>query len=376
MSKISSTESLNFAFKRHCSNFGISTQNELLQWSHINDFIAAVKSLIENEKYKILFTKPLNAIMAAGDKKKFDNDNELSLVSSKIELLMMSDSSIDEKEENLAKANNRLTKKINSLGEDLDDEIRNLVHKGKNEFEDIVDASCKRMTEIIRNEWGRLKSFESIKPRLEQELQNLVTRKLKRATANLAEDGKKKIKRSISDFFDDAGDLLMRYLPDFDSRHFVKSTQNKIQMDMESSDLFSLGATTDEPDYGLGDMVWDLLNGASWGLLGVLGNFLSHSENVAKVEKFINSISADFDPSPYLDTAFARKEEVITLVKSTFITELIEPLQEQIKEIREQKDNKEKELQNAKDRRDELESSKATISIQISSLAEYKKSFL
>ena len=376
MSKISSTESLNFAFKRHCSNFGISTQNELLQWSHINDFIAAVKSLIENEKYKILFAKPLNAIMAAGDKKKFDNDNELSLVSSKIELLMMSDSSIDEKEENLAKANKRLTQKINSLGEELDDEIRNLVRKGKNEFEDIVDASCKRMTEIIHNEWGRLKSFESIEPKLDKELQNLITRKLKRATADLAEKGKKKINRSISDFFADAEDLLMRYLPDFDSRHFVKSTQNKIQMDMESSDLFSFGTDTDKPDYGLGDMVWDLLNGASWGILGVLGNFLSHSENVAAVEKFINSISADFDPSPYLDTSFARKEEVITLVKSSFITELIEPLQKQIKEIRDQKDNKEKELQNAKNRRDELEASKATISIQISSLAEYKKSFL
>lgn len=144
MSKISSTESLNFAFKRHCSNFGISTQNELLQWSHINDFIAAVKSLIENEKYKILFAKPLNAIMAAGDKKKFDNDNELSLVSSKIELLMMSDSSIDEKEENLAKAHKRLTKKINSLGEDLDANIKEIVGKGKNKLEDIVDDSCKK----------------------------------------------------------------------------------------------------------------------------------------------------------------------------------------------------------------------------------------
>lgn len=232
------------------------------------------------------------------------------------------------------------------------------------------------MTRIVRDDWKRMKSFESIEPRLDQELRHLVTRQLKRATAEIAEDGKKKIKRSIDVFFADAGDLLMRYLPDFDLKDFVKSTQNKIQMDTESSDLFSLGAATDEPDYGLGDMVWDLLNGASWGLLGVLGNFLSHSENVAKVEKYINSISADFDPSPYLDTAFARKEEVITLVKSTFITELIEPLQEQIKEIREQKDNKEKELQNAKDRRDELESSKATISIQISSLAEYKKSFL
>lgn len=374
MSKISSTESLNFAFKRHCSNFGISTQNELLQWSHINDFIAAVKNLIENEKNKILFAKPLNAIMAAGNKKKSDNDIELNLVNSKIELLMMPDSDIDEKEENIAKANRRLTKKINSLGEDLDADIQNLVRKGKNELEDIVDASCKRMKDIIHNEWGLMKSFESIKPQIDAEIQNLATRKLKRATENLADDGKKKIKRSIGDFFADAEDLLMRYLPDFDSRTFVKSTQNKIQMDMESSDLFSFDSGTDD-DYGLGDFVLDFLNGASFGVLGLAGNVLSHNANVAEVEKSINSISGDFDPKPYLDTAFASKETVIDFVKNTFITELIEPLQEQIKEIRDQKDNKEKELQNAKKRRDELESSKATISNQISSLTEFKLSF-
>jgi len=375
MSKISSTESLNFAFKRHCSNFGISTQNELLQWSHINDFIAAVKNLIENEKNRILFAKPLNAIMAAGEKKKSDNENELNLVNSKIELLMMPDSDIEEKEENLAKANKRLTKKINSLGEDLDADIQNLVRKGKNELEDIVDASCKRMKDIIHNEWGRMKSFESIQPRIDAEIQNLVTRKLKRATENLADDGKKKIKRSIGNFFADAEDLLMRYLPDFDSRDFVKSTQNKIQMDMESSDLFSFDSSTDEPDYGFGDFVWDFLNGASWGVLGLAGNVLSHSENVAKVENFINSISGDFDPKPYLDSAFASKETVIDFVKNTFLTELIVPLQDQIKEIRDQKDNKEQELQNAKERREKLESSKATISKQISSLAEFKLSF-
>jgi hypothetical protein len=54
---------------------------------------------------------------------------------------------------------------------------------------------------------------------------------------------------------------------------------------------------------------------------------------------------------------------------------LIEPLQEQIKEIRDQKENKEKELQNTKKRRDELVASKAIISTQISSLAEFKLSF-
>lgn len=383
MSKITSTESLNFAFKRHCSNFGISTQAELYQWSHLNGFISAVKQLIENEKNKILFAKPLNAIMAAGDKKKSDNDNELNLINSKIELLLMPDSEIDEKEDNLAKANKRLTKKINLLGEDLDADIKNLVHKGKNELEDIVDNSCKRMKNIIHNEWGRMTSFESIQPRLNDELQKLITRHLKRATENLAKEGKTKIERSMNEFFADAEDLLMKYLPDFDSRDFVKSTQKKIQLDMEASDLFSIESGTDEPDYGFGDMVWEILNGASWGVLEFLGNGLkfvdnglNHSKQVANVENFINSISGDFNPEPYLDTAFKSKDIVIDFVKYTFITELIEPLQDQIKEIRDQKENKEKELQTAKKRREELESIKTIIATQISNFSDLKASIL
>ena len=376
MSKITSTESLNFAFKRHCSNFGISTQAELYQWSHLNDFISAVKQLIENEKNKILFAKPLNAIMAAGDKKKSDNDNELNLINSKIELLLMPDSEVDEKEENLAKANKRLTKKINLLGEDLDADIKNLVRKGKNELEDIVDNSCKRMKNIIHNEWGRMKSFESIQPKLNGEIQDLITRHLKRATENLAKKGKNKIEKSMNEFFADAEDLLMKYLPDFDSRDFVKSTQKKIQLDMEASDLFSFESGTDEPDYGFGDMVWDILNGASWGVLGFAGNILSHNSQVADVENFINSISGDFNPEPYLDTAFKRKDIVIDFVKNEFITELIEPLQNQIKEIRDQKENKEKELQTAKNRREELESIKTIIATQISNFSDLKASIL
>lgn len=383
MSKITSTESLNFAFKRHCSNFGISTQAELYQWSHLNDFISAVKQLIENEKNKILFAKPLNAIMAAGDKKKSDNDNELNLINSKIELLLMPDSEIDEKEENLAKANKRLTKKINLLGEDLDEDIKNLVRKGKNELEDIVDNSCNRMKNIIHNEWGRTKSFESIQPRLNGELQKLITRNLKRATENLAKEGKTKIEKSMNEFFADAEDLLMKYLPDFKSREFVKSTQNNIPLDMEASDLFSIESGTDEPDYGFGDMVWEILNGASWGVLGFLGNGLkfvdnglNHSKQVANVENFINSISGDFNPEPYLDTAFKSKDIVIDFVKYTFITELIEPLQDQIKEIRDQKENKEKELQTAKKRREELESIKTIIATQISNFSDLKASIL
>ncbi len=372
MRKITSVKAFDFAYKRHCSNFGISTQKELYQWSRIDDLVSAVRKMIENEKSKILFAKPLNAIMAAGDRLKSDNENELNLINSKIELLLMPDEDIDKREENLSKANKRLTKKINSLGEDLESEIQNVVRKGKNDLEDIVDRACGRMNDIIHNEWSRFRSFESVQPRIDAVLQKLITRDLKRATESLADEGKKMINRSIGDFFSDAEDLLMRYLPDFDSRDFVKSTQNKIQMDIETTDLFSFNNDSDEPDYGFGDFVWDFLNGASWGVLGLAGNILSHGDNVAKVETLINSISADFDPKPYLDSAFASKDHVIDFVKTTFIKELIEPLQEQITEIKSQKDNKEKELVDSKKKRDELEASKVLIAQQISSLSEFK----
>lgn len=374
MSKISSSEAFDFAWKRHCSNFGISTQSEMYKWSHLDDFVSAVKSMVENEKNKILFAKPLNAILAAGDKIKSDTENELAMLNSKIELLTMPDSDIEEKEDNLTKANRRLSKKIDSLGDDLDAEIQNLVRKGKNEFEDMVDNSCKRLMDIIHNEWSRMKSFESVRPRFEAEMQNLVTRKLKRATESLTEDGKKKIKRSVGDFFSDAEDLLMRYLPDFDSRDFVKSTQNKIQMDMESSDLFSYDSESGETNYGFGDGVWDFLNGASFGILGLAGNILCHDDDVAKVEDVINSISNNFDPNPYLNHAFQSKDEVINFVRENFITGLIEPLQEQIQEIRSKKAEKEKELKLAENRKKELTDKKEILNKQLLDIAEMKQS--
>lgn len=374
MSKISSSEALNFAWKRHCSNFGISSQAEMYKWSHLDNFVSAVKSMVENEKNKILFAKPLNAILAAGDKIKSDTENELSLLSSKIELLMMPDSEIEEKEENLTKAKRRLSKKIDSLGDDLDAEISNLVRKGKNELEDIVDCSCKRLKDIIHNEWSCMKSFESVRPRFEAEMQNLVTRKLKRATENLMEEGEKKIKRSVGDFFSDAEDLLMRYLPEFDSRDFVKSIQNKIQMDMDSSDLFSYDSGSDENEYGLVDYLGDLLNVIELGLPNLVGNIFTHDEDVAKIEDYINSISRDFDPTPYLELAFKSKDKIIEFVKKCFITDLIEPLQEQIQEIRSKKNDKEKELHTAEARRNELADKKAVLARQMQSIAEMRQS--
>lgn len=368
MSKITSSDSFEFAWKRHCSNFGISTQTEMYMWSHIDQFIKAVQNMIDNEKGKILFKKPINAILAAGEKLKTDNDDALSLLSNKISLLLAPDSDLEEKEEKLLKAKKRISKKIDSLEEDIDVEIRNLVRKGRYELEDIVDASCHRMLNMVQNEWGQFKSFDSISPRLDTELQALKTRKLKRATENISKDCENKIKRSIKEFFSDTEDILLKYLPDFDNRDFTGSTQRKINMEMETSDLFSF-ANDDEEDITWGDVIGSIcngaLNGATLGLWGKTKNLISHSEIKKDVSDEINSISRDFDPKPYLDQAFKSKDKITKYVRNRFINELIEPLQEQLTSVRSKINNKEQELHNAKEECKVLEERKRDIAKQI-----------
>lgn len=372
MSKISSTDAFDFAWKRHCSNFGISTQREMRQWSHLDNLVNAVKEMVNKEKDNILFAKPLNAIMAAGEKLKTDNDRELKDLNNEIEWRKAPDSDLDEKEENLSKAHRRLEKKINSLGDDLDADIQNLARKGKNQLEDKVDAACRDLTNVVENEWGRLKSFESIQPKLDAILQRMVTRDLKRASTNLADEGKRKIQSNISEFFADAEDLLIRYLPDFDSRDFVKSTQKKVQMEMEDSDLFSFNNSSGEEEFSWGELfgnfVNDFLKGATFGAWGVARNVLTHGDVKRNVLNNINSISAEFNPDRYLQSAFFCKDKTIDSVKQAFIEELIKPLQKLLQKVRNEKKDKEKKLEEAQNKIAILKDAQKTIAEQLAEI--------
>ena len=364
MSKITSSDSFEFAWKRHCSNFGISTQTEMYRWSHIDQFIKAVQNMIDNEKGKILFKKPINAILAAGEKIKTDNEDALSLLSNKITLLLAPDSDLEEREEKLSKAKKRILKKIVYLEEEFNAEIRNLVRKGKIELEDIVDASCRRMLNIVKNEWKFYKSFDSISPDLDKEYQDLITKKLKRGTENISKDCEKRLKRSIDGFFKDTGEILLKYLPDFNNQDFIKSTQNNITMDIDKSDLFS-SANDDEEEFTWGDIIGSFFNGLTLGILGKTITFLTHSGDKKEISDKINSISREFNPEPYLNLAFNSTKKVINYVRNRFINELIEPLQEQLTSVRSKINNKEQELHNAKEECKILEERQRDIARQI-----------
>ena len=245
------------------------------------------------------------------------------------------------------KAERRLNKKIDSLGDDLDSSFQQIIRKGKVEMEDAVDDTCKKMTNIVED-WGTFSSIDKIIPKLDAEQQKLVTRTLKRLVINLDEEAKRKVKNCVNDFFADAEEILMRYVPDFDSRDFIKAISQKIDIEIEDDGMFTFDNNLEEENYGWSDVIFDFLNGASYGALGMANRVFTHAENKNNLLKYISDISNEFDPQCFLEGIKKHKDEIIGAVKDSFIQELINPMQEQIKEIRSTKGDKEKQLNEAK----------------------------
>lgn len=363
MSKVNSNDAYSFAWKRNCETFEISGQPQMREKSHIDDLINAVKKVVETEKEEILFRKPINSILAAGNKMLADIEKGINENKILINTYSQPDDELEERQSNITKANRRLQKKIESLGDDIEEVLKDIVRKGRNQLEDSVESSCRKMDSII-DDLGRFSSVDSILPALERETQTLVTRILKRDTETIILQAKTKIKQPITEFLNETEDVLMRFIPDFDSRDFIKSIEKEINFDLDDNDMFSYPNSSDDSDYGFGDLLYDFLNGATWGLLGGLGNAFSHGEVQNKLHKHVNEMR-NIDVTGCLETIYDKKDQVIEKVKSRIIEELINPLQEKIDEIVKNKDQKEQKLNEAKLQLEKLLKKKTLIDEQL-----------
>lgn len=366
MNKIMDSEAYTFAWKRACDNFEISGQQQMRQKSHIDSLIDAVREVVEKEKSEILFRKPMNTIIAAGKKKKNDAEKGIQECTLLINTLNQPDDEQEERQENLRKANKRLNKKIDALGDGIDSELKNLVRSGRNKLEDDVEKACKKMDNIIDG-LGRFSSSKSIQPQLEREIQTLITRTLKRDVEKIGTEAKRKIRDNVSDFFEEVEDLLMRYVEDFDSRDFVKTIDKEINMDIEDNSMFSYSNDNVDDEYGIGNFIFDIIDGCSWGAFGGVLNFLNHGEDQQAMHHDVNEIR-NADVTKFLETIFNRKEEIINKVRERFIDELVSPLQEDIAKIIENKDNREQELKKYQLELDDWEKIKLSVEEQLKNI--------
>lgn len=375
MSKVNSEEALSFAWNRHCSNFGIGSQPEMRKWSHIDNLVNAIRNLIDKEKSQILFAKPLNAIYAAGGKLKMDNENALNQKKAEITMLQSPDDDLEEREYNLSKACRRLEKKLGFLEDSLNDDVRTLVNNGEDILEDLVDSACNKMENVVETDFGRFTKVESLQPKFDKIYSNLVNRDVKRKMKNLQDEGRRKFLSSIQDFFTDAEDILLKYLPDIDTRDFIKDLQGKIKLDMENVSLFSKEGE-EVTDAGWLDIIGGILggffDGLSLGLVGAIGRAFTHNSTKIDLLNFINSKRDSFDCGDLLQGAFANKDKVINTIRQKLIEGMLNPLQEKVEEIRNDKANKEAKLEEAKAALDGLLEKKTILEVQLEEVTSLK----
>ena len=375
MSKVNSEEALSFAWNRHCSNFGIGSQPEMRKWSHIDNLVNAIRNLIDKEKSQILFAKPLNAIYAAGGKLKMDNENALNQKKAEITMLQSPDDDLEEREYNLSKACRRLEKKLSFLEDSLNDDVRTLVNNGEDILEDLVDSACNKMENVVETDFGRFTKVEALQPKFDKITSNLVNRDVKRKMKNLHDEGRRKFMSSIQDFFTDAEDILLKYLPDIDTRDLIKDLQGTIKLDMENVSLFSKEGE-EVTDAGwldiIGGLLGGFLDGISLGLVGAVGRVFTHNSTKIDLLNFINNQRNNFDWGDLLQGAFANKDIIINNIRQKLIEDMLNPLQKKVEEIRNDKANKETKLEEAKAALDGLLEKKTILEVQLEEVTSLK----
>lgn len=364
--KIKTDEALEHAWRRTIDIFDVSSPAQIREKSHIDDLVAAIKQVIEMEKGKILFVKPLNSILAAGNDKKGKIENQLQECKSMLQNLNVPDDELESKLRTLKRVEQRLKRKINSLADEIDSVLKRMVRHGSVELEDAVDAACKQMHRIVED-WGHFEKVDAILPKLDNVTQTLVTRTFKREVSKLSDEVCDQVKKNVREFLEDIENEILR-ISDMESTNcdeFMKRLNNKLEIVVDD-DLFKYDSSEEEKDNEeWSDYVFAALNGASFGTMDLALRAFSHDEIKLKLDNYINSLSNDFDPKPMLESIYQNKDIIMSHIEEEILNAYVHPMQHRIEEILSKKIDHNKALQEYKDRCQKLAEEKDIIENQI-----------
>lgn len=355
MSRIQADEVLLHHYKRCCETFEISSQSELYERSLVESLNESVRNVIERDKAEILLRKPVNMVQAAGSKLLSDVQTALTLAESQVKVLEMPDYELEDREEQLAKAERKVNRKIDSLHGALEEVIAEVTSRFRNKVEDaldkVIDQSGQRTEKIGFFGRGRDAAASYIQDQFTLFEIRALPRIQKEALNRMKTEGN----RELQDFKTDVEDVLERYLPDdVDAKALIKSLSRLLGA--EGGDNHFSILSTDQED-GSDDSSIGFFEGA--GLI-LAGPFIGVFEGVnalfggwgqearRELVEQLDAIRRTVDFTPMQRQLEEFLSEKIEIIRTHLIDKLIVPLQKQIEEVRKDKANKAKKLEEAR----------------------------
>ena len=354
MSRIQADEVLLHHYKRCCETFEISSQSELYERSLVESLNEAVRDVIERDKVEVLLRKPVNMIQTAGNKLLSDIQNALTLAESQVKVLEMPDHELEDREDQLAKAERKLNRKIDSLHLSLEEVIVEVTSRFRDKAEDaldkVIDQSIQRTKKIGFFGEGRDDAASAI----QDQFALLETRKLPRLQSDALNRLKIEGNRVLQDFKVDVEDVLERYLPDdVDAKNLIKSLSRLLGAENKDHH-FSIdqggGCSSGDSSVGFFGGVAIAFAapfiGVFEGVNALFGGWGREARRELVDQLYAIRRAVDFAPmQQQLEDLL---QERMKSIRTHLIDNLIVPLQNQIEEVRRDKANKAKKLEDAR----------------------------
>ena len=353
MGRIQSDEVLLHHYKRCCETFEISSQSELYERSLVESLNESVRNVIERDKAEILLRKPVNMVQAAGSKLLSDVQTALTLAESQVKVLEMPDHELEDREEQLAKAKRKVNRKIDSLQGDLEEVIAEATSRFRNKVEDaldkMIDGSRDRVEKMIGFFGGGQGDASSY---IRDQLTQFETRALPRIQKEALNKLKTEGNRVLQDFKIDVEDVLERYLPDgVDAKVLIKSLSRLLGTeDGDNHFRIDQGGSSGDSSLGFFEGVAIAFAapfiGVFEGVNALFGGWGREARRELVDQLYAIRKTVDFAPVQWqLKDLLSEKIEII---RTHLIDKLIVPLQKQIEEVRKDKANKAKKLEDAR----------------------------
>lgn len=354
MSRIQADEVLLHHYKRYCETFEISSQSELYERSLVESLNEAVRDVIERDKVEILLRKPVNMVQVAGNKLLSDIQNALTLAESQVKVLEMPDDELEDREDQLAKAERKLNRKIDSLHESLKELIREETYTFKTKAEDALDDVIG-----VSKDWAKKINYfgmgkDVVVSDIQDQFAQLETRKLSRLQNATLNKMRTKGNRELQDFKVDVEDILERYLPDdVDAKDLIKSLSRLLGAENKDHH-FSIdqggGCSSGDSSVGFFGGVAIAFAapfiGVFEGVNALFGGWGREARRELVDQLYDIRRAVDFAPmQQQLEDLL---QERMKSIRTHLIDNLIVPLQNQIEEVRRDKSNKAKKLEDAR----------------------------
>lgn len=312
MEKINRNETYSYDWNRYCDLFEISGQKQLRDKSHMDELGQAVINLITKEKGDILLVRPQNEIMAAGQEKRRQIEEKIVQLNGTITIYETPDESLDDMEQNLARAKKRMERKLSYL--DLDEVLDKEIAECRSKLNIKVDTVVTKMCDIIQKK-NFFEKYSVVQTKMQLEHSRL-SNTLKSIFDECVYKCRSEIRKKMNGYFDVLKEICHRNLEGFELDDLITSFKDCISFRIDDNNI------RQRPD------------------VKILSDAVNHGKKKEALLEKVLAYQESADFSQWFEVLRDGKQKVLAEVHRLCHEDIIDPLEKKIKECKDSKGDK------------------------------------